>query len=145
MCVPVAAKDLGCTVTCRSDGARSPRPSQVCERECCWGGAATCHRAGGLPVRRHAGGVTGGLIREVVLRRAGVCLAEERGGCREVVVRCLVGTPVCAEPGALRAVLRGMSFPAAVTRRAWQQSQPRHSALSVQFHTIASFFLTCLL
>lgn len=37
------------------------------------------------------------------------------------------------------------SFPATVTRQAWQESQPRHSALCVQFHTIASFFLTCLL
>lgn len=70
--------------------------------------------------------------------------AAAHGGLQGAVVGWRVGTPVCAEPEALQAVPCG-SFPATVTRRAWQESQPRHSALCVQFHTIASFFLTCLL
>lgn len=80
MCVPVAAKDLGCTVACCSDGARSPRPSQVCEGEHCWGGAAACRRAGGGVSGCRCADTLGGDRGPDKRSDAAACRGLQRGG-----------------------------------------------------------------
>lgn len=145
--VPVAAEKPGCAVVCcfiaglsRMSVLRSPKESVNRSTA----GAVLPHAAvpGALWLLvRNAQGMAGGLISQVMLWHTGDRRQRSGGPARG----CGGWAPRSVPSQRLSRQCHVGCSPAAVTRRAWQESQPRHSALSVQFHTIASFFLTCLL